>query len=111
MSGNRWHRTAIATTNGLRKTKTELFRQKKRLSRKYLAAVEHNKQVLLLSKAREGKLHDLKLLDQEKSIGNIPVEIPIEVMSRLQGIQHQSENISIPHKKQKEGELTAIAKP
>ena len=81
---------AIATTNGLRKTKTELFRQKKRLSRKYLAAVEHNKQVLLLSKAREGKLHDLKLLDQEKSIGNIPVEIPIEVMSGFQGI-----NISI----------------
>ena len=90
MSGNRWHRMAIATTNGLRKTKTELFRQKKRLSRKYLAAVEHNKQVLLLSKAREGKLHDLKLLDQEKSIGNIPVEIPIEVMSGFQGI-----NISI----------------
>ena len=90
MSGNRWHRTAIATTNGLRKTKTELFRQKKRLSRKYLAAVEHNKQVLLLSKAREGKLHDLKLLHQEKLIGNIPVEIPIEVMSGFQGI-----NISI----------------
>ncbi|MBS9769259.1 transposase family protein [Trichodesmium erythraeum] len=64
--------------------------KKKRLSRKYLAAVEHNKQVLLLSKAREGKLHDLKLLDQEKSIGNIPVEIPIEVMSGFQGI-----NISI----------------
>ncbi|MDE5093588.1 MAG: hypothetical protein O4804_04900 [Trichodesmium sp. St11_bin5] len=81
---------AIATTNGLRKTKTELFRQKKRLSRKYLAAVEQNKQVLLLSKAREGKLHNLKLLDQEKSIGNIPVEIPIEVMSGFQGI-----NISI----------------
>ena len=90
MSGNRWHRTAIATINGLRKTKTELFRQKKRLSRKYLAAVEQNKQVLLLSKAREGKLHDLKLLDQEKLIGNIPVEIPIEVMSGFQGI-----NISI----------------
>lgn len=90
MSGNRWHRMAIATTNGLRKTKTELFRQKKRLSRKYLAAVEQNKQVLLLSKAREGKLHNLKLLDQEKSIGNIPVEIPIEVMSGFQGI-----NISI----------------
>ena len=46
--------------------------------------------MLLLSKAREGKLHDLKLLDQEKSIGNIPVEIPIEVMSGFQGI-----NISI----------------
>ena len=93
------------------KQKLNYSGKKKRLSRKYLAAVEHNKQVLLLSKAREGKLHDLKLLDQEKSIGNIPVEIPIEVMSRLQGIQHQSENISIPHKKQKEGELTAIAKP
>lgn len=56
--------------------------------RKHLAAVDQNKQVLLLSKAREGKLHDLKLLDQEKLIGNIPVEIPIEVMSGFQGIQH-----------------------
>ncbi|MDT9339660.1 hypothetical protein VV11_009365 [Trichodesmium erythraeum 21-75] len=54
-----------------------------------------------MSKAREGKLHDLKLLDQEKLIRNIPVEIPIEVMSGLQGIQHQSENISIPHKNKK----------
>ena len=102
---------AIATTNGLRKTKTELFRQKKRLSRKYLAAVEQNKQVLLLSKAREGKLHNLKLLDQEKSIGNIPVEIPIEVMSGFQGIQQQYKNIHIPHKKPKGGELIATATP
>lgn len=72
------------------KQKLNYSGKKKRLSRKYLAAVEHNKQVLLLSKAREGKLHNLKLLDQEKSIGNIPVEIPIEVMSGFQGI-----NISI----------------
>jgi len=37
--------------------------------------------VLVLSQAREGKLHDKKFLDEEKLIGNIPAEIPIEVDS------------------------------
>ncbi|MGD1700223.1 hypothetical protein [Dapis sp. BLCC M229] len=32
--------------------------------------------------------------------------IPIEVDSGFQGIQHQYENICIPHKKPKGGELT-----
>ncbi|WP_293116782.1 transposase family protein [Okeania sp. SIO1I7] len=74
--------------------------------RKHLAAVDQNKQVLVLSQDRVGKLHDKKFHDQEKLIGNIPVEIPIEVDSGFQGIQHQYENIRIPHKKTKGGELT-----
>ena len=44
----------------IRKTKTELFGKKKRHTRKHLAAVDQNKQVLVLSQAREGKLHDKK---------------------------------------------------
>ena len=55
--------------------------KKKRHTRKHLAAVNQNKQVLVLSQAREGKLHDKKFLDEEKLIGNIPAEIPIEVDS------------------------------
>ena len=61
--------------------------------------------MLVLSQDRVGKLHDKKFLDEEKLIGNIPVEIPIEVDTGFQGIQHQYENIRIPHKKQKGGEL------
>ncbi|GGA02743.1 transposase family protein [Okeania sp. KiyG1] len=34
------------------------------------------------------------------------MEIPIEVDSGFQGIQHQYENIPIPHKRPKGGELT-----
>ncbi|WP_293071272.1 MULTISPECIES: transposase family protein, partial [unclassified Okeania] len=80
--------------------------KKKRHTRKHLAAVNQSKQVLVLSQAREGKLHDKKFHDEEKLIGNIPAEIPIEVDSGFQGIQHQYENIRIPHKKPKGGELT-----
>ena len=80
--------------------------KKKRHTRKHLAAVNQNKQVLVLSQAREGKLHDKKFHDEEKLIGNIPAEIPIEVDTGFQGIQHQYENIRIPHKKPKGGELS-----
>ncbi|WP_237396909.1 transposase family protein [Okeania sp. KiyG1] len=41
----------------------------------------------------------------EKLVGSIPVEIPIEVDSGFQGIQHQYENIRIPHKKPKGRQL------
>ena len=88
------------------KQKLNYSGKKKRHTRKHLAAVNQNKQVLVLSQAREGKLHDKKFLDEEKLIGNIPAEIPIEVDTGFQGIQHQYENIRIPHKKPKGGELS-----
>ena len=88
------------------KQKLNYSGKKKRHTRKHLAAVNQNKQVLVLSQAREGKLHDKKFHDEEKLIGNIPAEIPIEVDTGFQGIQHQYENICIPHKKPKGGELS-----
>ncbi len=88
------------------KQKLNYSGKKKRHTRKHLAAVDENKRVLVLTQAREGKLHDKKFHDQEKVVGNIPLEIPIEVDSGFQGIQNQYENISIPHKKPKGGELT-----
>ena len=88
------------------KQKLNYSGKKKRHTRKHLAAVNPNKQVLVLSQAREGKLHDKKFHDEEKLIGNIPAEIPIEVDTGFQGIQHQYENIRIPHKKPKGGELS-----
>uniref|UniRef100_UPI0023D96D75 transposase family protein n=2 Tax=Okeania TaxID=1458928 RepID=UPI0023D96D75 len=81
-----WHKTTSAATNSPRKTKTELFGKKKRHTRKHLAAVDQNKRVLILTQAREGKLHDQKFHDQQKVIGNIPLEIPIEVDSGFQGL-------------------------
>ena len=88
------------------KQKLNYSGKKKRHTRKHLAAVNQNKQVLVLSQDRVGKLHDKKFLDEEKLIGNIPAEIPIEVDTGFQGIQHQYENIRIPHKKPKGGELS-----
>ncbi len=88
------------------KQKLNYSGKKKRHTSQHLAAVNQNKQVLVLTQAREGKLHDKKFHDEEKLIGSIPVEIPIEVDSGFQGIQHQYENIRIPHKRPKGGELT-----
>ena len=88
------------------KQKLNYSGKKKRHARKHLAAVNQNKQVLVLSQDRVGKLHDKKFHDEEKLIGNIPAEIPIEVDTGFQGIQHQYENIRIPHKKPKGGELS-----
>ena len=58
------------------KQKLNYSGKKKRHTRKHLVAVNQNKQVLVLSQAREGKLHDKKFHDEEKLIGNIPLEIP-----------------------------------
>ncbi|NEP07812.1 MAG: transposase family protein [Okeania sp. SIO2G4] len=68
------------------KQKLNYSGKKKRHTRKHLAAVDQNQKVLVLTQVREGKLHDKKCHDQEKLIGNIPVEIPIEVDSGFQGL-------------------------
>lgn len=80
--------------------------KKKRHRRKHLAAVDQDKRVLVLSKAREGKLHDKKLHDEDDIVGSVPDEIPVEVDLGFLGIQKQYDNIRIPHKKPKGGELT-----
>jgi DDE superfamily endonuclease/Helix-turn-helix of DDE superfamily endonuclease len=84
--------------------------KKKRHTRKHLAAVDQRKRVLALSKAREGKVHDKKLHDEEDMAGSIPEEIPIEVDLGFLGVDKQYENIRIPHKKPKGGELTEAQK-
>jgi len=59
-----------------------------------------------LSKARQGKLHDKKFHDEEDIAGNVPDEIPIEFDLGFIGVDKQYDNIHIPHKKPKGGELT-----
>jgi hypothetical protein len=84
--------------------------KKKRHTRKHLAAVAPNKEVLVLTIAREGKLHDKRFHDEDDIIGSIPDEIPVLVDSGFQGVQKQYVNIELPHKKPKGGELTPLQK-
>lgn len=66
--------------------------------------------MLILSQAREGKLHDKRFHDEDDIAGNVPDEIPIEVDLGFQGLQKQYENIHLPHKKPKGGELSDTQK-
>ncbi|NEQ25467.1 MAG: transposase [Microcoleus sp. SIO2G3] len=80
--------------------------KKRRHTRKHLAAVDQGKRVLVLSKAREGKLHDKKFHDEDDIAGSVPDEIPIEVDLGFLGLHKQYDNIRIPHRKPKGGQLT-----
>ena len=84
--------------------------KKKRHTRKHLAAVDETKRVLVLSKAREGKLHDKRFQDEDDIAGSIPDEIPIEVDLGFLGLQKEYVNIRLPHRKPKGGELTTAQK-
>lgn len=101
--------------------------KKKRHTRKHLAAVNEKKRVLILSQARNGQVHDkrekplrgfpaLRLLskkrihDRDDLAGSIPEEIPIEVDSGFLGLQKQYDNIHVPHRKPKGGELDETQK-
>lgn len=84
--------------------------KKKRHTRKHLAAVDENKRVLVLSLAREGKLHDKRFHDEDDIARNVPDEIPIEVDLGFQGLQKQYDNIHLPHKKPRGGELNDAQK-
>ncbi|WP_336884921.1 transposase family protein [Nostoc punctiforme] len=75
-----------------------------------MAAVDETKRVLILSKAREGKLHDKRFHDEDDIAGSVPDEIPIEVDSGFQGLQKQYDNLHLPHKKPKGGKLSDLQK-
>ncbi|MBD0310468.1 MAG: transposase [Microcoleus sp. T1-bin1] len=84
--------------------------KKKRHTRKHLAAVDETKRVLVLSKAREGKLHDKRFHDEDDIAGSIPDEIPIEVDLGFLGLHKEYNNIHLPHKKPKGGNLSDAQK-
>jgi hypothetical protein len=75
--------------------------KKKRHTRKHLAAVDETKRVLVLSKAREGKLHDKRFHDEDDMARSIPDEIPIEVDLGFLGLQKEYVNLRLPHRKPK----------
>ena len=92
------------------KQKLNYSGKKKHHTRKHIAAVDENKRVLVLSSAREGKVHDKRAHDEDDIAGAIPEEIPIEVDSGFLGLQKQYDNIHLPHRKPKGGELSESQK-
>jgi hypothetical protein len=67
--------------------------------------------VLVLTQACEGKVHDKQLHDKDEIAGFIPTEIPIQTDSGFQGFQGfqaEYQNVELPHKKPKGGELTRV---
>ena len=88
------------------KQKNHYSGKKKRHTRKHLIMTDENKRVLVLSKARESKVHDKRQLDEEKLVEFVPDEVTIHVDSGFQGLQKEFVNIKIPTKKPRKKELT-----
>ena len=84
--------------------------KKRRQTSKHLAAVDANKRVLVLSQAREGKVHDKRLLDEERMADGIPDAICIAVDLGFLGLQKEYDNIEMPHKKPRGGALSEVQK-
>lgn len=80
--------------------------KKKRHTRKHITGSTRQKRVIILTKARPGKVHDKRQLDEAEIVEAIPEEIPIEGDLGFQGLQKEFENIHLPHKKPKGKELT-----
>ena len=80
--------------------------KKKRHTRKHITGSTRKKRVIVLTKARPGKIHDKRQLDEEDLVGNIPDEVAIEGDLGFQGLQKEFDNIHLPHKKPRGKELT-----
>lgn len=96
----------IARPKDNEKQKENYSGKKKRCTHKSLAVTSEKKEILILSPSSNGKKHDKKIHDQEDIIGGIPEEISVLADLGFQGVQKQYENIHLPHKKPKGGELT-----
>ncbi|MEA5623632.1 transposase family protein [Nostoc sp. UHCC 0251] len=88
------------------KQKSHYSGKKKRHTRKHLVMTDQAKRVLVLSKAREGKVHDKRQLNEEKLVDFVPDEVPIHVDLGFQGLQKEFVNIRIPDKKPRGKQLT-----
>jgi hypothetical protein len=88
------------------KQKAHYSGKKKRHTRKHITGCTRQKRVILLTKARPGKVHDKRQLAEEPVVENIPEAVPIEGDLGFQGLQNEYENIHLPHKKPKGKELT-----
>lgn len=80
--------------------------KKKRHTRKHITVRTGTKRVIFLTKARGGKVHDKRQLDEEELVDYIPDEVAIEGDLGFQGLQNEFENIHLPHKKPRGKELS-----
>ena len=80
--------------------------KKKRHTRKHITGSTRKKRVIILTKARAGKIHDKRQLDEEDLVGHIPDEIAVEGDLGFQGLQNEFDNIHLPHKKPSGKELS-----
>jgi membrane-bound lytic murein transglycosylase B len=90
--------------------KKSITQEKKRHMRKHTTGSTRKKRIILLSKARAGKVHDKKQLDEEDWVSNIPDAVAIEGDLGYQGLQNEFVNVHLPHKKPKGQELTEAQK-
>ncbi|KAM3090134.1 transposase family protein [Phormidesmis sp. 146-12] len=88
------------------KQKEHYSGKKKRHTRKHITGSTRKKRVIILSKARPGKIHDKRQLDEADLVGNIPDEVPVEGDLGFQGLQNEFVNIHLPHKRSKGKELS-----
>ena len=86
--------------------KKNITQEKKRHTRKHTTGSTRKKRIILLSKARAGKVHDKKQLDEEDWVSNIPDQVVIEGDLGYQGLQNEFINVRLPHKKPRGKELT-----
>jgi hypothetical protein len=80
--------------------------KQKRHTRKHITGSTRKKRVILLTKARAGKIHDKRQLDEADLVGHIPDEVAVEGDLGFQGLQHEFDNIHLPHKKPEGKELS-----
>ena len=90
--------------------KRSITQEKKRHTRKHTTGSTRKKRIILLSKAKAGKVHDKKQLDENDWVSNIPDAILIEGDLGYQGLQKEFVNVRLPHKKPKGQELTEAQK-
>jgi len=90
--------------------KKSITQEKKRHTRKHTTGSTRKKRIILLSKARAGKVHDKKQLDEEDWVSNIPDAVVVEGDLGYQGLQNEFVNVHLPHKKPKGQELTEVQK-
>lgn len=80
--------------------------KKKRNTRKHLGLSDQDKQILLLTPAKDGSFHDKNILDNSVIAEHIPIDVPIQVDLGFKGMEDEYENIEIPIKKPKGKELS-----
>lgn len=92
------------------KQKENYSGKKKRHTRKNVAVVSPAKKILQLTPTCNGKIHDKKIHDQFDLIGGIPDMVKVQADSGFQGVQKIYDNVFLPQKKPRGGELTAEQK-